>query len=107
MSNFEVLILYTYDTPTVPYFCITIDFGIVALYAIMRKTIVYVYAHKSKMTVICCMHYECYNIQSNKGWQLIPAEQSSLTNHNALSIGDKEELQTFSLHKHVSAASPW
>lgn len=63
----------------------------------MCKTIVHVYAHKSKVPVICCMLYDCYNLQSNKGWQLIPAEQSSLTNHNAVSIGDKEESQTFFL----------
>lgn len=71
----------------------------------MRKTIVHVYVHKSKMTVICRVHYDCYNLQSNKGWQLIRAEQSSLTNHDAVSIGDKEELQPFSLHEHASAAS--
>lgn len=86
--------------------CIIIEFGIFALYPIMRKTTVHVYAHKSKMTVICCMHYDSYNLQSNKGRQLIPAEQLSLTNHNAVSIGDKEESQTFSLHEHASAASP-
>lgn len=72
----------------------------------MCKTTVHVYAHKSKMTVICCMHYDCYNLQRNKGWQLIPAEQLSQTNHNAVSISDKEESWTFSLHEHPSAASP-
>lgn len=86
--------------------CITIEFGIFALYAVMHKTILHMHAHKSKMTVICRVRYDCYNLQSNKGWQLIRTEQSSLTNHDAVSVGDKEELQPFPLHEHASATSP-
>lgn len=71
----------------------------------MHKTVARVFVHKSKPTVIVCLRYDSSNLRSNKGWKLIPAEQSALTNRSAVSIGERPELQTFSLRARAFAAS--
>lgn len=63
----------------------------------MRKTAAPVFVHKSEPTVVVCLRYDSSNLRSNKGWKLIPAEQSALTNRSAVSIGERAQLQTFSL----------
>lgn len=73
----------------------------------MRKTVARVFVHKSTPTVIVCWRYDSSHLRSNKGWKLIPAEQSALTNRSAVSIGEWAQLPTFSLRArtHASAAS--